>query len=107
MLPKDMNSLSTAASSGDYYEGVIQSFSEHAGWGFISCPSLGLSDGRGIFVHVKDCGGMSGITPYKGAQVHFTVSFGPSGKPQANNVSLCSGHSAASGAHTMNFGSGA
>jgi len=67
-------------------QGKIQSFSLQAGWGFIECPMITTSPGKGIFFHIKDAIGFKDGNFQRGAPVQFVVGQGPSGKLQAQQV---------------------
>mmetsp|Transcript_42229 Transcript_42229/g.130868 ORF Transcript_42229/g.130868 Transcript_42229/m.130868 type:complete len:290 (+) Transcript_42229:70-939(+) len=62
-------------------QGVIKSYSEKSGFGFISCPELYEVFGMDIFLHAKQMGMLG-----QGANVSFAVVLKEDNKPQAYDV---------------------
>lgn len=66
--------------AGQIYEGVIKSYVESKGWGFIASDVAEQNFGRDIFFHKKDLGER---VPEKGEPVEFSVTSNAQGHPQA------------------------
>jgi len=63
------------------YEGVIKSFSEKTGFGFIACEELTATFGNDVFLHSTMMGGF-GV----GQAVSFSVGLNKTGQPQAKDL---------------------
>lgn len=66
--------------AGETQTGIVKSFNQNKGWGFIDCPGLGAD----AFVLKSE---LNGFAVAKGDEVTFTASTGPKGL-QATNVSV-------------------
>lgn len=82
--PPEIDSAQEQDANNGNHHGVLKSFSNHNGYGFIMCPELRNAYGRDVFVHAAelpnevDCG----------AELTFTVGLNSKGQPQAHNVKL-------------------
>jgi len=64
------------------FSGIVKSFNEGKGWGFIENETARQIYQQDVFVHMKE---MQGVTPGPGTQVQFGVDIS-SGRPSAKNV---------------------
>jgi len=62
-------------------KGVIKSFNQHQGFGFIACPELAAVFGKDVFIHGKQMGSFD-----IGSEVSFAVTLSEDNKPQAYDV---------------------
>jgi len=62
-------------------KGVIKSFNQHQGFGFIACPELAAVFGKDVFAHGKQMGSFD-----IGSEVSFAVTLSEDNKPQAYDV---------------------
>jgi len=62
-------------------KGVIKSFDQHQGFGFIACPELTAVFGEDVFIHGKQMGSFD-----IGSEVSFAVTLSEDNKPQAYDV---------------------
>jgi CspA family cold shock protein len=69
--------------AGQTYSGVIKSYNEVKGWGFIESDAATEMLGRDIFFHKRDLGDR---TPSSGEEVQFSVGQNKGGHPQAKNL---------------------
>jgi cold shock CspA family protein len=69
---------------GEMFTGMVKSYSDANGWGFIQCPKTQEMYGKDIMLLRGD---LPGGTVMPGAQVSFTVAQGKKG-PIANNVQI-------------------
>lgn len=69
--------------TGSVLRGVIKSFNEEAGYGFISCPATHEVYERDVFLHKAQIGSFK-----VGDTVHFTVCSNAQGHPQAAHLRL-------------------
>jgi len=60
------------------HSGVIKSFNDVTGYGFIDCPEVHAQFGNDVFLSVQQLGGFS-----RGSEVTFVVLISKDGKPQA------------------------
>jgi cold shock CspA family protein len=70
------------------FEGILKSYSEKNGFGFIECPPTKQQYGCDVFVHRSEGQRMS-----IGSRVKFQVHLNKKGQPQANNVEVVAQHS--------------
>merc|ERR1712048_1288418 len=71
----------------DSYEGVIKSFNDANGFGFIACPTTMEQYGHDVFLHHSVKLGFQ-----VGDTVIFQVHINREGKPQASNLQAARGH---------------
>merc|ERR1711862_1015280 len=74
------------AEGGEQYEGVIKSFSEQTGFGFISCEQTFRKYGNDVFLHSSQKGDHE-----VGDSVSFLLHVNKEGKPQASGVMATNG----------------
>lgn len=67
-------------------EGVVKSFNEQKGFGFIECPETFAAYNRDVFLHHKQIAGM-GHSIREGDHVRFEVTINDRGHPQARGLS--------------------
>lgn len=72
------------------YRGLVKSFSQRHGFGFIDCPEARVRYGRDVFIH-KALIAQAGLEV--GVEVTFTVETNKDGMPQARDVARYDGSS--------------
>lgn len=73
--------------SEETFTGIVKSFNDQKGWGFIECAKSKEIYGQDIFLHKKE---LNDIAPKVDEQVHFSVDTS-GGRPVAKNIMLIGG----------------
>eukprot|EP01062_Namystynia_karyoxenos_P013702 TRINITY_DN14926_c0_g1_i1.p1 TRINITY_DN14926_c0_g1~~TRINITY_DN14926_c0_g1_i1.p1 ORF type:complete len:307 (+),score=59.07 TRINITY_DN14926_c0_g1_i1:75-923(+) len=76
-----------------WYRGMIKSFSDNTGYGFISCPELQAQYGCDVHIgdRVLNAAGIEASRALIGTSVHFLIQPAAGGKPRASRVVLDDG----------------
>eukprot|EP00929_Paragymnodinium_shiwhaense_P065939 TRINITY_DN33035_c0_g1_i1.p1 TRINITY_DN33035_c0_g1~~TRINITY_DN33035_c0_g1_i1.p1 ORF type:complete len:395 (+),score=75.52 TRINITY_DN33035_c0_g1_i1:101-1285(+) len=70
------------------YMGVVKSFNDEKGWGFVSCDETMALYGKDMFLHKAE---LNGYAPSPGQQVQFSVTNGGNGKWHAGDIVFLGG----------------